>query len=78
MNKRDWVSVSPVEGSIGLIPTTGSHCPYSWWAFLLPSGPDPWAHGTLTPHSTFHQLPWDLLAMAVASMQAWVLGSQPQ
>lgn len=30
------------------------------------------------PHPYFQPLPWDLLAAVVATMQAWVLESQPQ
>lgn len=41
-----------------------------WWAFLL--------HLGHVSHPYFQPLPWDLLAMVVATMQAWVLESQPQ
>lgn len=50
------------------------HFPYSWQAFLLPSGPDSLLTWDLHPPTTSHLLPWDLLNM----VQAWVLGSQPQ
>lgn len=30
------------------------------------------------PHPYTQPLPWDLLVMVVATMQAWVLESQPQ
>lgn len=30
------------------------------------------------PHPYSQPLPWDLLAMVAATMQAWVLESQPQ
>lgn len=78
MNKGDWASVSPVEGSARLLPTTGSHSPYSWQAFLPRLRLQVPGHVGLTPPTTSHLLPWDLFTAVVASRQAWVLGSQPQ
>lgn len=70
--------ISPVEGSIGLLPTTGPHFPYSWQAFLFPSGPDPLGTADTHTPTTSHLPPSDLLATVVVAMQACVLGSQPQ
>lgn len=45
--------------------------PYGLVGFLLPLK-------THVPHPYSQPVPWDLLAMVVATMQAWVLESQPQ
>lgn len=52
MNKGNWASGPPVAGSLGLLPTTGSHSPYSWQAFLFPSGSE--SLGTWDPQIPYH------------------------
>lgn len=53
------------------LPITTAHIPYGSVGFCSPLR----AH---VPQPYFQPLPWDLLALVVATMQAWVLESQPQ
>lgn len=60
------VSLVFPSGRVRKAVTNCPHVLYSQQAFLLPWDPD--------PPATTHLLSWDLLN----TMQAWVLGSQPQ